>query len=89
MRISNEVLEKLNDLDDLIKIMGENVGDFDEFKRRFVYFKEEIKETLSELTIEEILKFDEYFNKLQELYKFHGYYYLFAALEFEQRKQNK
>jgi hypothetical protein len=94
MRIATEVFEKLDTLDDLIDLIGKTkegfviseVGNTDQFKRRLEYFKEVIKNELPEFTMEELLKFDEHYDKVQKLYKFSGFHYLFAALEFEQRK---
>lgn len=96
-RISEKVYRECETLDDLIMKMGRirdgyvvsDVGDMNTFKSRLESFKEVIKEKLPEFTIEEILKFDEYFYELKSLYKWYGVNRLFAALEFEKRTKNE
>ena len=97
-RISDEVFNKTNSLEELVQIMGttkdghklSEVGDYKDFIRRLDSFKEVIARELPELTIEEILKFDSMFSKVKDIiYEWYGFNYLLTALEFEQRKKNK
>lgn len=96
-RISDEVFEKLNSLDDLINLMRydrngrecHGVGDAESFKYRLDFYKKRIKDELPDFTIDEILKINENFNKLSELFHFSGSENMLAALEYEQRTENK
>lgn len=96
-RISDEVFNDLKSLDDLIIKMGttkdgyklSEVGEPNEFKSRFNYFKEHLKTEIPELTEEEILKFDKYYHKFKSVFVWYGAQYFLTALEYELRKKEK
>lgn len=93
-RISEKNYSDLKSLDDLITKMGttkegfkiKEVGDPDDFKRRFKYFKEFLKKELPELSEEDILKFDNHFHKFRKIYEeWKGVDYFLTAMEYEVR----
>jgi len=92
-RISESVFSDLKSLDDLINKMGttkdgykiNGVGEPDDFKSRFKYFKEFLKRELPEFTEEDILKFDKHFQKFRKIYEWCGAEYFLTAMEYEAR----
>ncbi len=92
-RISEKIFSDLKSLDDLIIKMGttteglklSDVGEPNDFKFRFKYFKEFLKEELPDLSNEEILKFDKYFYAFKQIYEWHGAHYFLTAIEYEVR----
>lgn len=94
-RISNEVFEKLNNLDEFVEfvcqphngqVSAEYGDDPDRFKSRLESFKEIIAQDLPMFSIDEILKFDQYFHEFKKIYEWYGFHGLLTALEFESEK---
>lgn len=92
-RISESVFNDFKSLDDLITKMGttkdgykiSGVGEPDDFKARFKYFKEFLKKELPEFSVEDILKFDKHFQKFRKIYEWYGAEYFLNAMEYEAR----
>jgi len=101
--LSKETIDKCNSIDDVLDLatqgkdgkllhfsdIGYRENGYKDFKGRLGIFKEVIERELPEFTIEEILKYNQYYHKLRALYEWNGYYYLFCALEFELKKSRK
>jgi len=98
MKIEENLLLKCASLDDLIDKMSSDssgnrlnfadIGTNEEFKKRFEFFKGYLSKELPDLTFDEIIKFDSYFNRLKDsLYQFSGFDYLLKALHYEQLKK--
>src|SRR5574343_567539 len=94
-RISDELYNQLASLDDLIIKMGttsdneklSDVGEPYEFKIKLEQYKDFLKTELSEFSIEEILKIDKYFNKLNLIYSWYNSFLYLKAIEYEHRKK--
>ena len=95
-RISESVFGDLKSLDDLITKMSTTkdgyeiccIGEPDDFKLRFRYFKEFLKKEIPELTEKEILKFDKHFQKFKRIYEWYGVEYFLTAMEYEVRNNS-
>jgi len=97
MRISEEVLNKCNSLEDLVEMMVtdkdgkrldySDVGETKDFIRRYEWFKEYVKKEIPSLSLEQIMFImDNYRNVTDVVCGVYGYDRLLTALEFEQRK---
>jgi hypothetical protein len=92
--IADEVLEKLDTLEDFAKFISKSpsgsmiseVGSPDVFLHRYKLFKERLQEELPEFTSDKILEFYKIEFKFREIYKWSGHHFLMAGLEFEKRK---
>lgn len=94
MRISDNVFNKLESLEDLVYKMGHDkdgrmmadVGEASDFIPRYKHFKEYLKEKLPELTFEEILRMDELYHRYKDaVYAWHGHDRMLTCLEYEER----
>jgi len=97
MRISNEMLQKCNTLEDLVEAMVttkegkrlnySDVGETKDFIGRYENFKEYISKEFPNLTLEQILFImDNQRAVIDKVINWYGYDRLLTALEFEQRK---
>jgi phage terminase large subunit-like protein len=100
MRISEEVLNKCNTLEDLVELMVTDkngkrlsfydVGETKDFVKRYKYFKEWLGEEIPDMTLEQILYIMDNKEKVvDKVHKWMGFDRLLTALEFEQRKYEK
>lgn len=100
-RISQEVFDKCATIEDLLDVhtkngelnfaeIGNDGKDYSSFLRRFEFYKDYLKESIPELSTEEILKFDSLFHKFRDVvYAMNGHYIFLTALEFENEKSKQ
>lgn len=98
MRISENNLDKCNTIEDLLDVITENgsknyadignVGNnYSSFLSRHKFFEEFIEEKLPDFTVEEVLKFEQYFNTFKDtVHSMSGYDIFLTALKFENKK---
>lgn len=97
MRISKEVLEKCNTLEDLVEMMTtdkegnrlnySDIGETKDFLSRYDSFKEVITRDIPELSLQQILFIMGNQRKVTDkVTSWYGFDRLLTALEFEQRK---
>lgn len=98
MRISQKTLDKCETTEDLLNLqtnngkenyssLGNKGQDYRTFYSRYEFFKDRINTMLPEMTIEEVLKFDEMFMKYKDaIHSFYGFNEYLAVLEFEHKK---
>lgn len=97
MRISKEVLEKCNSLEDLVEMMTtdkegnrlnySDIGETKDFLNRYDCFKEVITRDIPELSLQQILFImDNQRKVIDKVTSWYGFDRLLTALEFEQRK---
>lgn len=88
MRISEEILDKCNTLEDLVEMMiTTRDGKTKDFIDRYENFKETIAKELTELSSEQLLFImDNHRRVVDEICSWYGFDRFLTALEFEQRK---
>lgn len=98
MRISKKTLDNCQSVKDLLDLQTNNgkdnyssIGnkgqDYSTFYSRYEFFKNRINTMLPEMTIEEVLKFEEMFHRYKEtIHNFYGFDEYLVVLEFEHKK---
>ncbi len=100
MRISSEMLEKCNTLEDLVEAMVTtkegvrlnyaDIGETKSFISRYKYFKDWLKEEIPNIPLEQILFIMDNQRKVTDaITNWYGYDRLLTVLEFEQRKNKE
>ena len=86
IRVSEKVLKETESLDDFILKIIQDGTSVQEFKIRFNYFKQHLKEILPDVFIFDVLKMEHNLQNLNKIRDFVGYQDFLAAIEFELEK---
>lgn len=96
-RLSTKTLQETENLEELYHKMfftveGEFIGPrgcstFEDFYNLYCFFTEHICKLIPDMTLDEFLKFDRNYSKLQEIYSWKNSEYYIKALEFEINKK--
>lgn len=91
-RLSEKTKQQCNTIEDLWNLETNNgifsfsgISTIKLTEKRYRYFKEYLKEVVSELTEEEIIKFDSVFQRFKQIYSFVNASFFLACLELENK----
>ena len=82
-QIIDQILNKLTDNGN---IKYADIGEHEDFKKRYIWYKDYLKEKLPDFTEEDIIKFHKNFHKFKDIvYAFNGFGVALTLMEEESR----